>query len=156
MVPRQRFGALDRFDRAVILFAVIVIATIGMVVVRGDQIGISVQKFSQKKAAPSQGAIQITFDEPIDLASAEVHFTIDPPAAGTFAVNGGVVTFQPIEPLREGQTYTVTWQSGLGSTTGRALKKAVQWTFTIRQARLVYQGPSDDIAQNLFIVDPAA
>src|SRR5262249_194490 len=119
-------------------------------------VGINAQKFSPQQSAPSQGVIQVTFDEPIDKASAEAHFDIDPPAVGKFSVNENTVTFQPTEPLHQGQTYTVVVEPGMASTRGRALKQPVAWSFTVRRPRLVCLGPADDIAQNIFLVDPAA
>src|SRR5262249_54146826 len=55
-----------------------------------------------------------------------------------------------------GQTYTVVVEPGMASTKGRALKQPVEWSFTVRRPRLIYLGPADDIAQNIFLVDPAA
>lgn len=54
---------LDRFDRAVMSFAVLVLAAMGVVVLRGDQVGIGVQRITPRQTTPSQGAIQVTFDE---------------------------------------------------------------------------------------------
>src|SRR5262245_34454881 len=151
MWATERFGMLDQFDRGAIVFAIFVLVAIGVVVVRGDQVGISVQKYSPQKNAPSQGTIQVTFDESIDLATVASHFAINPPALGKFQVNQDMVTFQPTEPLHQGQTYTITVQPGIESTTGRTLKEPVQWAFTVRQPRLIYLGPANDVAQNLYL-----
>jgi Tol biopolymer transport system component len=142
----------DRFDLAVTATVVLLLTAIGIVVVRGDQIGIVVQQFSPAETASSRSTIQITLDEPPNPLADNLYFNITPTVPGTLSAVGNSLTFRPSAPFKPQQTYQVTLRAGLPAVTGRTLKQAVAWQFRIRAPRVVYLGTD----ANLYAVDPAA
>src|SRR5258707_864374 len=135
MLGLKRFRRLDRFDVVAWFCIVCLVTVIGLVILRGDQVGISVANFVPRESASSQAAIRITFDEPVDVSSAEAFLTINPPAPGKWSTAEKSVTFQPAQALQVGQLYTVRVEPGLAASTGRRLKQALEWTFRIRSPR---------------------
>src|SRR5258708_7402549 len=145
MLWLKRFARVDRFDVAVLSSVACLIIIIGLVILRGDQVGISVASFVPRDGASSQSAIRVTFDEPVDLSNAKTYLTINPPALGKWSAAEKSVTFQPAQALQVGQLYTVRIGLGLVSSTCRRLKQALEWPFRIRAPRIVYLGPADGL-----------
>ncbi|MCC7446500.1 MAG: PD40 domain-containing protein [Anaerolineae bacterium] len=145
----------DRFDWIVGLFIAALLIVTGIVILRGDQIGIGVQRFTPQASASSRAAIRITFDEPIDQPSAESRLTILPAVRGKLSVTQNQLTFVPEQPLTQGQAYTVTLRAGVQGRTGRVLKQDIQWQFRVTPPRVVYLGPVNNIVQNIYRIDPA-
>ena len=54
---------MDRFDKIAVIVVVSLLIVIGVVVVRGDQLGIRVQSYAPTGTASSRPRIQFTFDE---------------------------------------------------------------------------------------------
>ncbi len=152
---RQRIaGGADRFDLTVVVVIALLVSAIGLVVVRGDQVGLTYQRFGPKDLASAGTAIQIVFDEVIDRPSIESRIKLEPLTDGKLSVVRGQVLFDPATPLQEGQIYTVTVSAGIASLTGRTLKQDVRWQFRVRSPRVVFLGPVDSLIQNLYLVDP--
>jgi len=147
---------MDRFDKVAVGVVVSLLVLIGVVVVRGDQLGIRVQSYSPTTTASSRPRIQITFDEPVDQASLAPHFSIDPPVQGSFMSTNGQATFLPAQGLQPGKDYQVTLHAGITSTAGRILKQDVRWQFHVRTPRVVSLGPQDTPPWNLYLTDPIA
>lgn len=147
---------MDRFDKVAVAVVVSLLIAIGVIVVRGDQVGIRVQAYGPTGTVSSRPQIQITFDEPVDQASLAQHFSIDPAVQGLWSSANGQETFLPIQGLQPGKDYRVTVGAGVTSKSGRALKQAVNWRFQIRAPRIVSLGPQDTPPWNLFLTDPAA
>ncbi len=152
---RARASRPERFDLIVGLVIVILLVVIGIVIVRGDQLGISVQSFGPQESASSRAAIHITFDEPVEQPSVESKFTIAPAVRGKLSVTQNQVAFAPEQPLTQGQDYTVTLRAGVQGNTGRVLKQDVQWKFRVAPPRILYLGPVDSIVQNIYRADPS-
>jgi Tol biopolymer transport system component len=155
MQLQKSFIALDRLDRVMVVAIGLLLAAIGAVIVRGDQVGIAVQSYSPINKASSRASIQVAFDETLVSASVESNFKLIPPVQGRLFVSQNQVTFRPTEPLTQGQEYTVTLKAGVQSSTGRLLKNDVQWRFRVAPPRVVYLGPVDSIVQNLYLADPS-
>jgi Tol biopolymer transport system component len=134
---------------------VLLLAAIGAVIVRGDQVGIAVQSYSPINKASIRASIRVAFDESLVSTSVESNFKIAPAVQGRLSVSQNQVTFRPAEPLTQGQEYTVTLKAGVQSSTGRLLKNDVQWRFRVAPPRVVYLGPVDSIVQNLYLADPS-
>lgn len=155
MQLQKFFIVLDRLDRVMVVAIGLLLAAIGAVIVRGDQVGIAVQSYSPINKASSRASIQVAFDETLVSASVESNLKLIPPVQGRLFVSQNQVTFRPTEPLTQGQEYTVTLKAGVQSSTGRLLKNDVQWRFRVAPPRVVYLGPVDSIVQNLYLADPS-
>ncbi len=138
------------------LVITVLVAAIGVVIVRGDQIGMGVQSFSPNNTGSTHAIIRLTMDESIVASSAIAnYFTITPGVRGTLSVTQNQIMFQPSEPLKQGQDYTVRVRAGIQGGAGRTLKHDVQWQFRVLPPLILYMGPVDKIIQNLFVVDPS-
>jgi Tol biopolymer transport system component len=153
---RRSVERLDRLDWAVSMFMLALLIAIGIVIARGDQVGIRVQSFGPSNVLSSLGSLHIVFDAALDPASAESHFVIDPPVPGRFSVAGDQLTFRPATSFKPGQAYSVTVRAGLAATSGQSLKQDARWQFRVRFPRLVFLGPMNSPIQNLYAVEPAA
>ena len=58
---------------------------------------------------PLDGAIDVFFDQPMDAASVEGAFSLEPPVAGSWLwLDAATMRFQPDAPLARGTQYQVT------------------------------------------------
>lgn len=147
--------AVEPFDLLMILCIVGLIAAIGFVVLRGDQVGLGVLYFGPTESASSRATIQITFDEPIQaISKVESYFSLTPPIKGRILVINKQIIFQPAETLQLEQTYTVTIRAGLTSSNGRKLKADVHWQFRIRVPQIVYLVADTNSVANLYTLNP--
>ncbi|MFA5135167.1 MAG: Ig-like domain-containing protein [Patescibacteria group bacterium] len=64
------------------------------------------------------GAMRLTFDQEVDHASAQEHFSISPPVAGTFSWDGLTMIFQPTAMLSFNTEYAITLTSGIAAPEG--------------------------------------
>src|SRR5258708_3675737 len=160
--PRQERGLsstvnmLDRFDKVSIGVVVSLLMVSGVVIVRGGQLGVRVVSYARTGTASSGTRLQVTFEEPIDLASVGPRLTIDPDVPGQVIQTQQGIAFVPVQPFQPGRDYSVTLRPGIVSTTGRTLKDAVHWQFHVRAPRIIYLGPMDQPNENLYEIDPAA
>lgn len=90
---------------------------------------------------PTNGAIVITFSQPMDQASVESSFVIQPKADGRFVWNDVTLRFEPFR-LANGTTYTVEVRGR--SAQGKRLSGPRSWTFSTVAAPLeqVATGPA--------------
>src|SRR5258706_15273581 len=106
----MKISRLDRLDAAVAAMVAVLVLIIGLVVLRGDQIGIAVQSFGPKNSGSSRAPIRVMFDEPITTANAII--SLVPPVQGQVMVSKNQLSFLPSQPLVQGQEYTVTVRAG--------------------------------------------
>jgi uncharacterized protein YkwD len=80
---------------------------------------------SSGTVARVDSGVRVTFDAPIDLATAMRSFRVDPPVAGTWTqptpTTGQAFLFTPVEPLRAGTTYTFSFAAGASDAAGAPL-----------------------------------
>ena len=156
--PKIAFGGLsDRFDLAVVIFVVILLAALGLTIVRGDQIGLQITSYTPRDAGSMRASIHLTFDQPLTSGALDNYFSITPPVKGTLTVKERSATFYPSEPMVIGQTYTILVRAGVQSTQSeRTLKSDLRWVFKVRSPRLAYMkaDPNNPINYNLFLNDP--
>ncbi len=148
-------AAENRSDWIMAIVILLLTGIIGVVVARGDQIGIGVEGFSPARIGSSRAMISVTFDAPLASTINEGELTISPPLPGTLMVKDNGLRFQPSGAFQVGATYTITVRAGLASLNGRVLKHDLHWTFMIEAPRVVYLGPADSPVQDLWLVDPA-
>lgn len=144
---------IESFDLIMLTVVLVLLLALGGVIARGDQVGISVQKFGPSDTVSSKAILQITFDEPIQQASAESHIHVTPTINGKVTVVDKVIAFQPVDTFKPGQSYTLTVQAGMVASSGRLLKQDAQWQFSVRGARIVYL--VDTVTPSLYLYDPA-
>lgn len=88
---------------------------------------VQVTKFSPKQGATgisTSTEIKISFDQPIDEASAISLFTLEPSVNGTTSWQGNTLIFKPAAPLPKDTSYTITIRPGV---------KAIQGADSVKQ-----------------------
>ncbi len=146
----------DRFDLGMIIFVAILVLFIGVVVIRGDQVGLGVDAYGPIDSASAHATIHLQFNEPVDLAEVQKAFSIQPSIKGSWSASGTEVTFHPGETLPVPQEYSVSVAAGLSGADHRSLENPLIWHFKIRAPRVVYLSPASGKVQNLFMADPAS
>lgn len=76
--------------------------------------------------------INVTFDQPVDHASAESLFSLSPNVPGTFSWSGNTMTYNPSADWGYSTTYTVTVQSGVKTVYGFDSKHSHSFSFTTK------------------------
>ncbi len=156
----QRRIQLDRLDFGVGAAIVILLLAIAATIAIGDRAGVGVISLQPVGEAHTTMPIHVVFNEPMNAASVESRFTIQPPVVGKFTWNGPQLTFKPSTALAADQTYTVTIRAGAVSTRGRRVVDDIHWTFHVGRPRIIYLAPAvrEERTEppNLWIVDPAA
>ncbi|MFZ2487594.1 MAG: Ig-like domain-containing protein [Anaerolineae bacterium] len=147
------------FDRWVMAILAGLLLATGVVIARGDQVGLRVLRVSPTdgaQAVPSQTRIRVTFDQPVDLSSVLRSLIIEPPVAGTAQWEDDTLVFYPSEPFQPDTRYTVTVPAGLSSPQGQRIKQAYQWQFQTGHARVVYLHTDQAGKRQLALLDPTA
>ena len=123
----------------------VILALIGLVILRGSTVGVGVTTTPASGATISgRTLIGLTFPTAMQPDSVVSHLTIDPPVAGNWSweQNGArsdhIVQFIPLQPLAPGVTYRATLRKGARATNGRAVLRDNVWSFTIRPSSLLF------------------
>ena len=142
---------MSQFDRLVLAISALLIVATGVVLAAGDRVGVSVSADALVEgAAPAVTApVRITFGERMDIASAEAHFSIDPPLEGAITWERNTLVFTPGTPFLPQQTYTVTLKAGAQSATGRRTLDDFAWSFTPRAPRVLYLALEESTPRSL-------
>lgn len=148
-------GDVNRFDWCVLsLMAVLALLT-GVVIVRGDRVGVRIVALSPERGATnvsSRAAIQVTFDQEMEQASVEKRFALSPPVEGTFQWEGKTLIFHPVQPLTHDTDYTVTLRQGARSQRGREIPRDMIWRFRTRRLQVLYLAERDETV-DLWVTD---
>jgi Tol biopolymer transport system component len=94
--------------------------------------------------------IRLSFSQPMDHASVEAHFRIEPNVAGSLVWEGNEAAFQPQGALVPDTTYTIVLEAGALSKRGQALEQRLTWHVSTRAPQLLYLGrvsPGDNLRQ---------
>ncbi len=131
-----------RFHTAVGLTLLGLAAVLGVLVWRGDRVGLQVIG-----AEPAPGAanvstkanVVVTFSQEVapDAGPAPI-LSLTPAVSGTLRRAGSSLTLSPAAPLRPGAAYTVTLSGGLRSKQGRPLLQPVEWHFHTGEVGVIY------------------
>jgi Tol biopolymer transport system component len=148
---------MDRLDKAALAFVAVTLAVIALVLWRGDQAGVQVTRSTP--AAGAQGVatrpqLAFTFSEPMNPATMEGRFQVNPPLSGTLRWNGNTAFYTPLQPLLRDTAYTVTVRAGGQSERGRAMLRDVSISFRTGHPRILYLTPAAENG-NLVIRDGA-
>ncbi len=146
---------LTRLDRAVALIIVALLALIVVTVLLGDRVGVQLTLVSPLGRVHSTSPFSLRFNEPMDQQSVTERFRTEPALEGVFRWSGTLLTFQPAQALRPGESYTLLLESGAVSTTGRQVLSEYRHTFTVAPPRVAYLYPVDRNVANVWMIDPA-
>jgi len=139
------------------MFALLISAIL-FTILHGDQAGIEIAATFPHNIAHTTSEIRVSFKEPMDTASVEAHFVIEPPVMGKITWNESQFIFKPAVPLVSGQHYTVRVRAGALSKEGRQLSREVFWSFDVGTPKIVYLSPAiaagSTKVPNLWIADP--
>lgn len=99
-------------------------------------------------------AISVTFSRPVDRASAEASFRLEPPAPGSFFWEERTLTFRPSRPLTPETAYRVAFGAGLRDEEGRPTTRDLAWQFRTRGPRLLVVTAREGGGSALWLVAP--
>src|SRR5258706_4028995 len=128
----------SRFDQFMGTAIVILLVLIGVVIWRGDQIGLGVNDYGPVGLAGAHSNIHIRFNEPVDADAVAQRFTTQPAVGGKWSVSGNEVIFHPAQPFTVNQDYSLTLKAGLAGTDQRPLKAPINCQFRVRHPRSAY------------------
>lgn len=145
----------SRFDRVVLVVIAALVAGIGLTIVLGDRVGVTLMRVAPLGTARSTSRITIQFSEMMNRESVEANFHVEPRTTGSFTWNGDLMIFQPDEAFIPGEAVNVVLAPGAVSESGREVLSEYRFGFTVRRSRVAYLFPADDVPQNIWIADPA-
>lgn len=147
--------APTRFDWIVYASMAVIVGLIGLTILLGDRVGVTIDRVSPLGVARSTARITLHFSEAMDRASVRERFRIEPEIDGEAAWTGHTFVFRPAQALQTGAEYTVILERGARSETGREVLSEHRFSFTVRRPRVAYLYPATEFPQNIWIADPA-
>lgn len=120
---------------------------------RGAPVTLAAQAPSGQEVAAG-APIRVTFSRPVDRASAEASFRLDPATPGRFFWEERTLTFQPSQPLAPETEYRVSFGQGLRDEEGRPNGGELAWTFRTRGPRLLALRATPEGGSELWLVAP--
>lgn len=147
--------SLTRFDRIVISVLATLATLITAVILYGDHLALEIIESlpaPNSRNVSTRATIQLTLSEPV-VDVPETAVTLDPPVAGTVAVQGDQLIFRPDLPLDANSSYRVTVTADIASEQGHQLEEPLSWQFQTGQPRIVYISWDDEAADQLYLAD---
>ncbi len=132
---------VNRFDLMVLGVLLALGMAIGLVLLRGDQVGVRVDELAPPPGSTEVSTrveIGLTFDEPMDQASVERRFQMEPAIEGELDWRGNRLVWRPRAALAADTRYVVTVAAGARSTQGRRLKEDLTWAFHTGRPRVLF------------------
>jgi Tol biopolymer transport system component len=160
--PSPTWNAAEHFDLMAMGAIVALVVTIVAVIASGDRAGVGITDRTPLGNTHATAMLRISFAEPMDTASVDSRFSIEPAIIGQLTWSNTSTTstlnFKPDLAWASGQRYTVTIKAGAASLSGRKLSADELFTFDVNPARVVYIAPAVDeqAPANLWTVDPSA
>ncbi len=145
----------DRLDCAVLITLAIALCVIGVLLLRGDQVGVQIARISlvdQARDVPLRGRITFSFNENLLTRTLEGKVLLSPAVSGTLHWNGNTAAFVPSVALQPDTDYTFTIQAGARSVRGRTLLNNAVLHFRTGHPRLLYLMPASG-TPDLFVQD---
>ena len=145
---------LERFDVVVWSVVSLIALALGAVLWIGDRAGVRIVgvRPESNETISAKGAVVIEFAQPMNRASVESGFRIDPEIEGRYFWQANTLTFAPSEPFARNVTYMATVIKGVLAESGQAVKADVAWRFTAREPQVVYIAPASE-AHELWVKD---
>src|ERR1700752_1242146 len=133
--------------------AAVLAAVIGVVMMLGSWIGISVQATGLDQEVGPYGPLTLTFSQPVDPDSILDRLSIQPEGSGRFEwADEKTLHFVPDTPLRAGASYQLTLSDGRIGANGEVLRKEQSWPVLVRTPKVVYLTVTNGLGQ-LWTVD---
>lgn len=157
--PAPRRPLLSAFDRVVLLVIAALVVGVGVTLLLGDRVGVTLQRVGPLGVARSTSAVTLQFSEPMDRATVEQRLRLEPPVDGAFSWTGSTMLFRPDAPLEPGGSYTVILEQGAQSQEGRLVLSEYRYDFAVAQPRIAFLSPADSMPQNIWLAsinDPAS
>jgi|FLYN01.1.fsa_nt_gi Tol biopolymer transport system component len=148
-------SALSTFDKTVLLVIAVLLAGIGLTVLLGDHVGVTLVQAGPLEVARSTSPIVIQFSEDMKRDTVTERLRIEPAVEGEFSWSGRTMIFRPAQALEPGQDYTVVLEPNAESETGRKVLAEYRFSFRVRTPLVAYLAPADSAPQNIWMVDPA-
>ena len=145
---------MSRFDRVMGLAVAVILAGIGLTLLLGDRVGVTVERVGPQGESRGTSSITVQFSEPMNRESVEARFATMPPIEGDFSWGDRTLIFHPRAPLTPGETVEVTVGAGAESASGRALLNDTTFGFSVRQPEVAYLYPATGSPQNIWIANP--
>ena len=145
---------MSRFDRVMGLAILVILAGIGVTLLLGDRVGITIERAAPQGEARSTSTISLQFSEAMNHESAEAHFSTEPASAGEFSWSGRTLVFQPAQPWTPGDTVQVLLAAGAVGESGRRVLNDTAFSFSVRQPEAAYLYPATGSPQNIWIARP--
>ncbi len=148
-------NATHHFDRVVGLSIALLLAVIGLVLWRGDQVQLHIVAMTPSAAAvdvPTRTHLQIRFDQPVAPPANTELLTFTPPVDGSLQISEHTLTFIPATPLQPNTDYQVTLAPGLLGQKGGGLRTATNWQFRTGGVQIVYSTIDANGKEQLFRV----
>lgn len=131
---------LSRLDLAVAALSLGLLALLGLVLWRGDRVGVRVVALwpGDGATAAASSPISIAFAEAMDAASVESRLSVQPAVPGRFIWRDNTVYFLPDGGWQSQQHYQVQLAAGAQTQLGHTLAEALTWSFSTRPAGVVF------------------
>lgn len=129
------------FDRIVLAAVLALALVIGGLSVAAARLGPSVDSLTTAQALDGTSVntqVGLTFTEPMNTASVNRNFHIDPRVPGDYTWSGNSVFFTPRHSLAYGMHYTLTVGTGARDVSGRHLAHVYEATITTQSEHLLY------------------
>ncbi len=150
----RRKTTLRPIDRAVALSSLALLLLVGVTLLMGDRVGVTLERVSPLGVARATAPIKIQFGEAMQRDSLQGLVTLSPAVEGTQNWSGNTLIFQPARALEPGSDYTVTLEAGGRSESGRAILSDYQFSFSVRRPEVAYLAPADGVPINIWIATP--
>jgi len=164
----SRLDQFDRLDRVTLILVLSLLGAILVTILSGDRAGVAVMNIappsidlaaaSSRLLTTTRTALEFTFSEPMQPATVESRFTIQPELKGSFTWIGAVLRFTPTVAWKPNTLYAIRIDAGALSVTGRRLLTSVETTLEAAPPRVVYLAPAleggEPVAPNLYVVSP--
>jgi Tol biopolymer transport system component len=167
-----RYFQLTRFDSVVVFIIVLLVTAIGLTLLLGDRVGITLARVGPLGVARSTSVITLQFSESVkrdsvlprlklvQIAPEKVNATLNEgdiltTIAGSSSWNGNTFNFRPASALQPGAAYTVILAPGASSDSGRQVLSEYRYSFTVRNPGVAYLAPATGSPLNLWLADPA-
>jgi Tol biopolymer transport system component len=170
-VLQNRSLSFSRFDKMVLLVIGLLAGFIGLTILLGDRVGVTLDRVAPLGVARSTAPILLQFSETMNrdsLTSRLRVVEVQPgtnaetlqesdviaPVAGKLRWNGKTALFQPSAALIPGASYAVILDKGVISDTGREVLSEYRFSFEVRRPRIAYLAPATGTPYNIWIADP--
>jgi len=131
---------MKKFDRIVLIVLALLLGLILLILTLGDRVGVQVSAVipAEGESIGVYGPFGLQFQQTMDHASVETHFSTIPAIPGNLNWDGDTLWFYPETPFDPTQKVTIVLAAGAESANGRQLIDTQQWTYPVRSPDMLY------------------